>query len=235
MHKYNINKIKNYKCYIRSLKANIKLCGIYFNKSNKLIRLLGESNLVYQITISNNGNFECNCPYYIKNNTNCKHIYFLFFTLFKIFNKWESSNSKIYLKRYKHYSLISYDDTFINSKLNEISLLLFNKNVKMYYFKLLDQKLFELDNSYVNIKDKQKFIFNKYHCNNIESKNLKCSICLTNDNLDFSCFKCNNKFHQKCINKWIKINPTCPICRYNMNDYKDFLELLNSKYNKIII
>ena len=32
MHKYNINKINNYKCYIKSLKPNIKLCGIYFNK-----------------------------------------------------------------------------------------------------------------------------------------------------------------------------------------------------------
>ena len=76
MLKYNITKINNYKCYMRSLKAVIKLCGIYFFKNYKIVRLLGESNFVYEINIKNKGNFSCNCPYYIKNNINCKHIFF---------------------------------------------------------------------------------------------------------------------------------------------------------------
>jgi hypothetical protein len=41
-----------------------------------------------------------------------------------------------------------------------------------------------------------------------------CSICLldiTKDKITTIC--CNNSFHEKCYSDWMKINPTCPLCR----------------------
>jgi hypothetical protein len=47
-----------------------------------------------------------------------------------------------------------------------------------------------------------------------KNKQLDCSICLskiksTEYILDFQC----HSFHKKCINKWLKINNNCPLCR----------------------
>ncbi len=225
------NNIKTYKCYIRSLKAKIKLCGIYYKKKYKLIRLLGESNLVYSIIINNDGNFQCNCPYYLNNKINCKHIFFLFFVMFKIFSKWISSDSKIYLKRYSHPTLIKHDETFLNGKLNEVSLLLLLKKIKLFHFKLMDQKLYELDNYYLKLKNNRNTIFDKYY-STLENNEI-CSICLNNKNTHFKCPHCKKRFHLSCINKWIKINPSCPTCRNDLKEYKKFIDLINSEYNNI--
>ena len=44
--------------------------------------------------------------------------------------------------------------------------------------------------------------------------NIKCSICLNVlENDIISKWKCNHKFHSKCIKKWMKTKKTCPICR----------------------
>ena len=40
----------------------------------------------------------------------------------------------------------------------------------------------------------------------------ECTICLSN-NKNLIKLECSHVFHHKCINEWIKINPTCPICR----------------------
>jgi len=43
-----------------------------------------------------------------------------------------------------------------------------------------------------------------------------CVICfetVANKESNFSCCLCKNIFHKNCINRWIKINNTCPLCR----------------------
>ena len=45
---------------------------------------------------------------------------------------------------------------------------------------------------------------------------MDCPICL--DLIDDNIVKlvnCNHHFHTKCINTWLKINQTCPLCRTN--------------------
>lgn len=66
---------------------------------------------------------------------------------------------------------------------------------------------------------------------NMKSKT--CAICL--EKISFINKKrthCNHFFHKKCLNKWLSLNPTCPLC-------KDLLKyssvLINKKKFKIII
>ena len=39
---------------------------------------------------------------------------------------------------------------------------------------------------------------------------MECIICYENTNEFLEPYKCNHKFHKKCIKKW---NKTCPLCR----------------------
>jgi hypothetical protein len=48
-----------------------------------------------------------------------------------------------------------------------------------------------------------------YHVPKLEDK---CVICL-NYLYDVSILDCEHKFHTRCIQKWMKLNNTCPICR----------------------
>ena len=72
---------------------------------------------------------------------------------------------------------------------------------------------------------------------------MTCSICL--DNTDKSCYKaycCKNKFHFECLEKWFKINNTCPLCRreyshmteYN-NEFEEYTEKLQNINMKNVI
>jgi len=48
---------------------------------------------------------------------------------------------------------------------------------------------------------------------NITNVDKECSICLDNNSIEWVELKCKHKFHYDCINNWININNTCPICR----------------------
>jgi hypothetical protein len=61
----------------------------------------------------------------------------------------------------------------------------------------------------------------------------KCSICLDT----FSCLskiktlECNHSFHSDCIKEWLRIRPTCPLCRKNVDTilmckYELFIDVL---------
>lgn len=44
-----------------------------------------------------------------------------------------------------------------------------------------------------------------------------CSICLSIiKNRDLFKSKCNHRFHNVCIDNWLSINKTCPLCRCNI-------------------
>lgn len=55
--------------------------------------------------------------------------------------------------------------------------------------------------------------------NEIDEENKQCSICLEEydekSNLN-RLMRCKHVFHETCINKWIKTNETCPLCRANV-------------------
>lgn len=61
----------------------------------------------------------------------------------------------------------------------------------------------------------------KYSCEAIEGDKTSCVICLC----DFESrqtlrgLPCSHQFHAKCIDKWLKSNPTCPICRGDASGY----------------
>ncbi len=48
----------------------------------------------------------------------------------------------------------------------------------------------------------------------------ECSICLEKFEINDQCreIKCKHRFHKDCVDDWLSINCTCPICRYNIND-----------------
>ncbi|XP_074309342.1 E3 ubiquitin protein ligase RIE1-like isoform X2 [Silene latifolia] len=45
-----------------------------------------------------------------------------------------------------------------------------------------------------------------------------CCICLcsNDDGIDLRALSCNHRFHATCIEKWLKINATCPVCNHNI-------------------
>ncbi|KAJ4974941.1 hypothetical protein NE237_008115 [Protea cynaroides] len=49
-------------------------------------------------------------------------------------------------------------------------------------------------------------------------ENAECCICLTpyEDGAELHTLQCNHHFHASCIVKWLKINATCPLCKYNI-------------------
>lgn len=46
----------------------------------------------------------------------------------------------------------------------------------------------------------------------------ECCICLCSyeDGNELHALPCNHHFHSACITKWLKINATCPLCKYNI-------------------
>lgn len=46
----------------------------------------------------------------------------------------------------------------------------------------------------------------------------ECCICLTayEDGTELHSLPCNHHFHSSCIVKWLRINATCPLCKYNI-------------------
>lgn len=50
--------------------------------------------------------------------------------------------------------------------------------------------------------------------------NIECSICLSNyeDNDEVTKLGCEHNFHKECIEEWLHVNQTCPLCRTVVND-----------------
>ena len=72
---------------------------------------------------------------------------------------------------------------------------------------------------------KQRIVYTSKHCDNvIPNPDETCVICM--DQLIGATLRrkhkivklkvCVHKFHFKCINKWVRSNPSCPVCRKNL-------------------
>ncbi|KAL1179175.1 hypothetical protein V6Z11_A03G142700 [Gossypium hirsutum] len=50
------------------------------------------------------------------------------------------------------------------------------------------------------------------------AEDAECCICLSSyeDGVDLHALPCNHHFHSTCIVKWLKMNATCPLCKYNI-------------------
>jgi hypothetical protein len=46
----------------------------------------------------------------------------------------------------------------------------------------------------------------------------ECCVCLSSyeDGAELSALPCNHHFHWTCITKWLRMNATCPLCKYNI-------------------
>lgn len=54
----------------------------------------------------------------------------------------------------------------------------------------------------------------------ILAEDAECCICLTtySDGVELRELPCGHHFHCKCIDKWLYINATCPLCKYNIRE-----------------
>ena len=50
----------------------------------------------------------------------------------------------------------------------------------------------------------------------MENITIECSICLNNLDNNIITLHCNHKYHNECMDMWLKYNNTCPYCRYNL-------------------
>ncbi|GIY96554.1 hypothetical protein CEXT_72521 [Caerostris extrusa] len=58
--------------------------------------------------------------------------------------------------------------------------------------------------------------------NTEDGKVVNCSICLdTSRNRKMRLLPCSHSFHNRCIQKWMKSNPKCPICRNSLEEKED--------------
>ncbi|XP_031280434.1 E3 ubiquitin-protein ligase At1g12760-like [Pistacia vera] len=53
----------------------------------------------------------------------------------------------------------------------------------------------------------------------------ECCICLSQyaDGVELNRLPCNHHFHRRCISKWLHINATCPVCKFNIRSSGDTL------------
>lgn len=60
----------------------------------------------------------------------------------------------------------------------------------------------------------------RFNLDNHQSEQTLCVVCFS----DFECrqllrvLPCNHEFHAKCVDKWLKTNRTCPICRADASE-----------------
>ncbi|CAK9311353.1 unnamed protein product [Citrullus colocynthis] len=52
----------------------------------------------------------------------------------------------------------------------------------------------------------------------LSREDAECCICLSpyEDGAELHALPCNHHFHYACITKWLKMNATCPLCKYNI-------------------
>ena len=84
----------------------------------------------------------------------------------------------------------------------------------------------DLPNYFKNEKEINQTLGKSIYINKKDEiiNNLECPICL--EKFEYKKYKrivtcCNNTFHKKCLDKWLKKNSTCPACRNDFLDKKN--------------
>ncbi len=55
---------------------------------------------------------------------------------------------------------------------------------------------------------------------------MECVICYNENNSKFTTTKCNHNFHTACLERWLSIKPTCPICRFEFENKDGLVDKL---------
>jgi len=86
-----------------------------------------------------------------------------------------------------------------------------NKIFNNTFFWLILQLTNRLNNAYV---------FRRFSCTLLTDPLFlqECCVCLSSyeDGAELSALPCNHHFHWTCITKWLRMNATCPLCKYNI-------------------
>ena len=85
-------------------------------------------------------------------------------------------------------------------------------SVFFHYLKLLIYKKSKVKLKKSKFKVKKNLIV---PVNYDEKEHSKCPICLDPIMYTYALYKtnCNHTFHRSCLEKWLKVNNTCPCCR----------------------
>ena len=110
---------------------------------------------------------------------------------------------------------------------NGISLTTLNNATTLYTLRIIEEEessdesntdnINQQSNTNENDEDEESNV--EFHHNELE-----CAICRNNisNNQIYRCINyCGHRFHQSCIDTWLSTHETCPLCRYNLNDYQD--------------
>ncbi|CAM8915658.1 unnamed protein product [Rhodiola kirilowii] len=54
----------------------------------------------------------------------------------------------------------------------------------------------------------------KVQVSDVECETLSCIICMNEDEVGISRMPCTHVFHTECVENWLRISSSCPICRY---------------------
>ena len=106
-----------------------------------------------------------------------------------------------------------------NEIMNEISSLLTNYN---NLYNTDNTNISSIDNNVTSRSEEldYKILKKKYYLKSIliSNKNkIECGICLDYVNDTGYQLDCKHIYHKDCIKKWIKIKPSCPLCREELN------------------
>lgn len=67
----------------------------------------------------------------------------------------------------------------------------------------------------------------------IEKEKEECIICLDDVETEWRDLECQHRYHKQCIEDWITIKPTCPMCMKNINDGP--VEIIQHIYHNQIV
>lgn len=127
----------------------------------------------------------------------CFVIYFSFFLI--------ATSCMIMFRYKKEYFLYNGRNNWRNNNNHIINNNIYNQSYKKP----------QLDMTKINLENSYDIIFVEYN-----EDDINCTVCLENINMidkDIIKFKkCNHMFHKECIDEWIKINKSCPICRVDI-------------------
>lgn len=233
--------ISKFNYYQRSRFQKSKRSRFYLLDIEKLpesfkLTISGSTRNIYQVTVSEDTHkLSCDCPdgsvFCQGNNTICKHSYFVLFKIMKMWKLAEEENSFFTTN-----VLSSTDMTQINEKLME----LYNRfnittedtyispNLSSKYHRFKDTKT-----PTGGLADEVPAVENKFTCLEITGEESACPICYNDyDSQDkiVKCPCCGNKFHQDCMDRWLKMGKTsCVFCRSEV--WQEYIDLnLNINY-----
>ena len=124
------------------------------------------------------------------------------------------------LWKIKKFSNIKYSFTAIES-VCKIALLYYSQMMKeenMYYISIFIMQLNAIAILVISglffIYALFTTLYNPYFFIKPDKNNkMECPICLDKNDKLWVTTRCNHRFHRECLNEWINISETCPICR----------------------